>query len=120
MAWLSLNGTICIRDHTGNAVCVWVAVVGMEESGRKHNMVWKRTHTYVPANAPPVFFVFRQTYNAVVSLFAAHTMLAEAEVFVGSFSSSMDRYTMLLREIKKHARETTASVESPRWPPGGA
>ena len=59
-----------------------------------------------------------QDYASYVVFFAELTMMAEGNVFVGTFSSNVARMLVLLREAKGLPRSSTVSVDNPTWYPG--
>lgn len=77
-----------------------------------------RTLTLTPL--PPVapIIIYQQTYDAVVDLLAELQVLAEADIFVGTYSSNIARYTVLVREANNFAQNTTGSVDKEFWFPG--
>ena len=59
--------------------------------------------------------ILYQDYASYVVLFTELRMMAEGNVFVGTFSSNVARLMVLLREVKGWPRSSTLSVDEPAW-----
>lgn len=86
-------------------------------------------YSFRPSRSPPLSFcrflgpfslfaLSAQTYSSFVCFFAELQMLAESDVFVGSFSSNVSRLLALRRESLGRPRGSTLSVDIPAWHPG--
>ena len=61
---------------------------------------------------------YYQNYASYVVFFTELTMMAEGNIFVGTFSSNVARMIVIWREAKGLPRGSTLSVDNPVWYPG--
>ncbi|CAM9810846.1 unnamed protein product, partial [Ascophyllum nodosum] len=82
-----------------NAKIVWISLRSV--SGKSH-------HKYVIPTA-----TYELPYDFFVVWFAELEMLANADIFVGTFSSNVSRMLMVMRESNRLSRNTTISIDRP-------